>query len=97
MVDNCKEIKYYLRLANCYKKLNKIEEALEIYREVLTIDNKNKITMENFVIYGEKLYYKYNEKPFGGIYSDIGSPCPEDQFIWYLNEMNKINSYFNER
>lgn len=87
------EVKYYLRLADCHKNLNEIEEAVEVYKRVITIDRKNRIAQDNLTIYGKGLYQKFWDKPFNGVYRDIGSPPAEEVEEWYIEEIEKINRY----
>ena len=45
--EGCMEVKYYFRLAECYRKLNKMSEALKVYEDILQIDKDNKIALYN--------------------------------------------------
>lgn len=75
IVDSgCKITKYQLRLADCYKKLNMIEEALVIYEKIASGDKKSNIALDNLVVYGKGIYQKYQDKPYGGEYRDVGTP-----------------------
>ena len=51
--NDCKEIKYYLRIARCHSALNNIEEAIETYKIILKIDPKNEEAKDFLIFYGE--------------------------------------------
>lgn len=72
-----RDAEYFLRLARGYKNTNQMEEATEIYKEVLIIDKRNKEAKDHLTIYGKGLIKKYHEKPFTGTMRDLGSPPPQ--------------------
>jgi len=49
----CKEIEYYSRLARCYKKLDLIDEALDLYQSILRKDKTNIEASDYVQIYGK--------------------------------------------
>lgn len=85
----CKDIEYYLRLAECYKNQNEIEAATDIYQSVLKKDRHNKNANDFLAIYGKGTIYRYKDKVFDGYYRDVGMPQIVDAPLWHIDERNK--------
>lgn len=73
IINNGKDnLIYYIRIARCYKKLDGIEEAVDLYRTILNRDVKNKEANDYLEIYGKGIYkksYDMGESPYH--HSDI--------------------------
>lgn len=86
----CRDMKYLIRLARCYKNLNQIEEATNIYNLVLKIDKFNREAEDYIQIYGKGYLQKFEDKPYAGVFRDVGSPPVEEVEKWYLDQQEKI-------
>ncbi|MDO9592635.1 MAG: tetratricopeptide repeat protein [Erysipelotrichaceae bacterium] len=89
IIENDSDNTEYLnRLADCYKHLDLIEEAISIYNTILEVDNKNTVAKDNLLVLGTGLIERKKDKIFDGMWRDVFSPpTMSDDEVKKLNEL----------
>ena len=85
-------IKYFRRLAKAYSKLNRIDDAITIYKKILKVIPNDNEAVDFMEIYSKGYYQKYSNKVYGGTYRDVFSPPPEE-ILKYLGEKNPMDIF----